>query len=45
MRKELEYAIPAGRFGTTEEVARIILQTAESPAYMTGQVIGIDGGF
>ncbi|MCF2555901.1 elongation factor P 5-aminopentanone reductase [Faecalicatena contorta] len=44
-RKELEYAIPAGRFGTTEEVARIILQTAESPAYMTGQVIGIDGGF
>ena len=44
-RKELEYEIPAGRFGTTEEVARIILQTAESPAYMTGQVIGIDGGF
>lgn len=44
-RKELEYEIPAGRFGTTEEVARIILQTAEAPAYMTGQVIGIDGGF
>ena len=44
-RKELEYEIPAGRFGTTDEVAKIILQTAESPAYMTGQVIGIDGGF
>lgn len=44
-RKELEYEIPAGRFGTTEEVAEMIWQTAHAPAYMTGQVIGIDGGF
>ncbi len=44
-RKELEYEIPAGRFGTTEEVAEIIWQTANSPSYMTGQIIGIDGGF
>lgn len=44
-RKELEYEIPAGRFGTPEEVAEMIWQTAHAPAYMTGQVIGIDGGF
>lgn len=44
-RKELEYEIPAGRFGTTEEVAEMIWQTVHAPAYMTGQVIGIDGGF
>lgn len=44
-RKELEYEIPAGRFGTPEEVAEMIWQTAHAPAYMTGQIIGIDGGF
>ncbi len=44
-RKELEYEIPAGRFGTPEEVAEMIWQVAHAPAYMTGQVIGIDGGF
>lgn len=44
-RKELEYEIPAGRFGTPEEVAEMIWQTAHAPAYMTSQIIGIDGGF
>ncbi len=44
-RAALEEAIPAGRFGTVQEAARLIFQLAESPMYMTGQVIGIDGGF
>jgi 3-oxoacyl-[acyl-carrier protein] reductase len=34
-----------GRFGTCEEVARTVLALAESPAYLTAQIIGIDGGF
>lgn len=37
--------IPAGRFGSPEEVANLVFQLANSPAYMTGQVIGLDGGF
>lgn len=37
--------IPAGRFGTCEEVARTVLALAGSPAYLTAQIIGIDGGF
>lgn len=37
--------IPAGRFGTCEEVAKTVLALAESPSYLTAQVIGIDGGF
>lgn len=44
-RKELEYDIPAGRFGTPEEVARLVWDVAHSPDYMTGQIIGIDGGY
>lgn len=37
--------IPAGRFATPEEVAELVWQTANAPAYMTGQIIGIDGGY
>ena len=37
--------IPAGRFGAPEEVARLILQLAQTPNYLTGQIIGMDGGF
>lgn len=44
-RTALAEEIPAGRFGTPEEVAELILQLAESPAYLTGQVIGLDGGW
>ena len=44
-RKTLEYEIPAGRFGTPEEVAALVWDMAHGPAYMTGQVIGIDGGY
>lgn len=37
--------IPADRLGLPEEVAELILQTARAPAYMTGQIITIDGGW
>lgn len=37
--------IPTGRFGTAEEVAELILQLAKTPNYLTGQIIGIDGGY
>ena len=41
----LRSEIPADRIGTPEEVAQLILQTAQAPAYMTGQIITIDGGW
>lgn len=37
--------IPAGRFGTADEVAALALQLAEGNDYLTGQVIVLDGGF
>ena len=43
--QELAEEIPAGRFGTPEEAAQLVLMLAEAPSYMTGQIIGIDGGF
>ena len=44
-RVALEQEIPAGRFGTPEEVADFIMHLVNSPSYMTGQIIGFDGGF
>ena len=41
----LREEIPADRLGTPEEAARLILQIAEAPKYMTGQIITIDGGW
>ncbi len=41
----LREEIPADRFGTPEEVAQLILQLADSPDFMTGQVLTIDGGW
>lgn len=43
-RLALEEEIPAGRFGTPEEAAGLVLMLAGSPSYLTGQIIGIDGG-
>lgn len=37
--------IPSGRFASPEEIAELVWQTANAPSYMTGQIIGIDGGF
>lgn len=44
-RNTLMEEVPAGRFGTTEEVAELVLELAEGHPYLTGQVIGLDGGF
>lgn len=37
--------IPADRLGRPAEVAALALQLAQAPAYMTGQILTIDGGF
>lgn len=37
--------IPADRLGSPAEAAQLILQTAQTPAYMTGQIITMDGGW
>ena len=44
-RQELAEGIPTGRFCSPEEIAEVIWQTANTPAYMTGQIIGVDGGY
>lgn len=44
-RLALEEEIPAGRFGTPQEVADFVINLVNSPAYLTGQIIGLDGGF
>ena len=36
--------IPVGRLGTPTEVGQLVLSILNSPSYMTGQIIGIDGG-
>lgn len=44
-RMELIEEIPAGRFGRSEEVARLALSVINSPSYLTGQIITLDGGW
>lgn len=41
----LREEIPADRLGRPEEVARLALQLAQAPEYLTGQIITIDGGW
>ena len=41
----LRAEIPADRLGTSEEAAQLILQIAQAPEYMTGQIITMDGGW
>lgn len=40
-----EEDIPAGRFGTPQEVGLLVMNIINSPSYLTGQIIGLDGGF
>ena len=42
-RASLEEEIPAGRFGTPEEVAELTYSLASNHNYLTGQVITLDG--
>ena len=44
-RQALTEEIPAGRFGTAEETANLVAALAEGHGYLTGQIIGLDGGF
>lgn len=37
--------IPAGRFGTPEEVGEAVAALLEMPDYLTGQIISLDGGW
>lgn len=43
--EQLQSEIPMDRLGTTDEVAKLILNVADAPDYMTGQIITIDGGW
>lgn len=44
-RAALEDEIPMGRYGTPEEVADLAWQLVCGPAYLTGQILTIDGGW
>lgn len=44
-KQELSDEIPAGRFCKPEEIAEVALSIINAPSYMTGQVIGVDGGY
>lgn len=44
-KQALAYDIPMGRFCTPGEIAKVIWDMANAPEYMTGQVIGVDGGY
>jgi 3-oxoacyl-[acyl-carrier protein] reductase len=45
LKEEHQKSIPLGRFGQAEEVADLVAFLAsDSAAYITGQVIGINGG-
>lgn len=44
-KQSLFQEIPAGRAGTPAEVAELVLTLAASNAYLTGQIIQLDGGW
>lgn len=41
----LREEIPADRLGQPEEVAKLVLQLIQAPAYLTGQILTLDGGW
>lgn len=38
-------SIPADRMGQSSEIADVILKLVQSPSYLTGQIITVDGGY
>ncbi len=44
-RQALEEEIPAGRMGTTDEVAELVYSLCHQTDYLTGQIIALDGGW
>lgn len=44
-KAELKSDIPADRFGTPEDIAKVVLSIINAGSYMTGQIIGVDGGY
>ena len=44
-RTALEEDIPIGRFGRADEVADVVWSLINSPEYLTGQILNIDGGY
>ncbi len=44
-RSSIHAEIPMGRAGTPEEAAHMVYQIINSPEYLTGQIITMDGGW
>ena len=44
-KAELAEEIPAGRFGTPQEVAELVKSLSGINNYLTGQIITLDGGW
>ncbi len=44
-KAELAEEIPVGHFAAPSEIAEAVLSIIKAPSYMTGQIIGVDGGY
>ena len=44
-RSNIINEIPFDRMGHPEEIADVVIQLINSPAYLTGQIITVDGGY
>lgn len=44
-KEALAQEIPAGRFASAAEIARSALSLLSAPAYLTGQIVTVDGGW